>query len=218
MLSKRLSAIKDFVSNEDKIIDVGCDHALLDIFLVKNGIVDSLYVSDVSENALNNAIDNIEKNNLSDKIIPLLGNGLSVINKSHDVDTLIISGMGSATILEIVSNKKISNIKKCIFQSNNNHEILRTYMIHHGFSLESERVVYEDKKYYVTMLFKRGKCSLKDYEISYGIHNNIDYYNYLLKKEKRIVKNIPLTHFLIRKKHRNNIKKINKCLEKIRQI
>ena len=32
-LSKRLKAISEFIDNEDRIIDIGCDHALLDIYL-----------------------------------------------------------------------------------------------------------------------------------------------------------------------------------------
>ena len=30
--SKRLKAICEFVDKDDKIIDIGCDHGLLDIF------------------------------------------------------------------------------------------------------------------------------------------------------------------------------------------
>jgi len=35
-LSKRLKAICDFVPNNAEIIDVGADHALVDIYLTKN--------------------------------------------------------------------------------------------------------------------------------------------------------------------------------------
>ena len=32
-ISERLKVIGDFINEEDKVIDIGCDHALLDIFL-----------------------------------------------------------------------------------------------------------------------------------------------------------------------------------------
>ena len=35
-LSKRLKAITEFVDKEDRIIDIGCDHALLDIYIKEN--------------------------------------------------------------------------------------------------------------------------------------------------------------------------------------
>ena len=43
-LSKRLSAIASFVSNNAVIADIGCDHALLDIYLSKKKIIKKSYV------------------------------------------------------------------------------------------------------------------------------------------------------------------------------
>ena len=49
------------IKDDDKVIDVGCDHALLDVYLVKNNIVKNIIVSDVSKNALDSGISNIKK-------------------------------------------------------------------------------------------------------------------------------------------------------------
>ena len=35
-ISKRLKTISEFIDKEDKIIDIGCDHALLDIYIKEN--------------------------------------------------------------------------------------------------------------------------------------------------------------------------------------
>ena len=35
-ISKRLKAISDFITDNSNVIDVGCDHALLDIYLFNN--------------------------------------------------------------------------------------------------------------------------------------------------------------------------------------
>ena len=32
-ISKRLKAITEFIDKDDKVVDIGCDHALLDIYL-----------------------------------------------------------------------------------------------------------------------------------------------------------------------------------------
>ena len=66
MISDRLKSLVKYVNTNDKAIDIGCDHALLDVFLVKNNIVNNIIVSDVSSNALEQGINNIRKYNLED--------------------------------------------------------------------------------------------------------------------------------------------------------
>ena len=67
-ISKRLEAISSLVPIDSKIIDIGCDHGLLDIFLYQQKISKKIIASDVNENSLNNAKENIRKNKL-EKII-----------------------------------------------------------------------------------------------------------------------------------------------------
>ena len=49
-LSKRLECIASFVNDDMSLVDVGCDHALLDIYLcqVKKNI--KIIASDINEN------------------------------------------------------------------------------------------------------------------------------------------------------------------------
>ena len=56
MLSLRLSSLTKFVNYNDKIIDIGCDHALLDIFLVKSDLVKIIIASDINVQALNSEL------------------------------------------------------------------------------------------------------------------------------------------------------------------
>ena len=67
-LSKRLTSIADMVEDNSKIVDIGCDHALLDIYLYQQKISNKIIASDVNENALNNAKENIRKNKLNNQI------------------------------------------------------------------------------------------------------------------------------------------------------
>ena len=89
MIDERLKSLTKYVNRNNKIIDIGCDHALLDIYLVKNNIVNKVIVSDVSKNALMQGINNINKYNLSDKIYARCGNGLEVLNSNDDIDTVV---------------------------------------------------------------------------------------------------------------------------------
>ena len=112
-ISNRLKSIAGLVTEKDVIADIGCDHAYLDIYLVKNKIVPKAYVSDVNLNALNNGINNIKKNHLEREIEAKLCDGIKGI--PEEVNTLIISGMGSSTIIKILSNPKLKQIDKSLF-------------------------------------------------------------------------------------------------------
>ena len=60
MKQKRLEAICSFLTTEDKIIDIGCDHAYVPIYMAKKGATHIL-ATDIHENALNVAKENIKK-------------------------------------------------------------------------------------------------------------------------------------------------------------
>ena len=67
-LSKRLKKIADYIPENSRIVDIGCDHALLDIYLVQTKKTNQIIASDINPNALKNAKKNIKKYNLEDKI------------------------------------------------------------------------------------------------------------------------------------------------------
>lgn len=192
MISNRLKSLSKYVDASDKIIDIGCDHALLDIYLIQNKIVDKIIVSDISKLALNQGIKNIYKLNLQDKIFPRLEDGLKAINDNDDVNTLIISGMGANNILKILNDKKINFIDKLILQSTRDYDILRKNITSMGFYIATEEVLKERNKIYINIIFKRGFKQINDIEIKYGSKNMLNkniYYEYLIKKLKKIYQN-----------------------------
>ena len=77
-LSLRLKAIVKFVEKKDKLVDVGCDHGLLSIYLIENELVSKVIASDINQNALNSAINNIQKRSLN--IETVLSDGIKDIN------------------------------------------------------------------------------------------------------------------------------------------
>lgn len=195
-LSNRLVSIANLVDSSDIIADIGCDHALLDIYLVKNKIINKSLACDINKNALDMGYKNIKKYNLEDKIKTLLCDGISLIE--DEVNTLIISGMGASTIIKILSNDKINNINKVITQSNNDYELLRRYMINNGFYISYEESICDNNKYYLNIVFKRGYKYYSNKEIKFGtklLVDNCNYYKYLYDKYKFIYNNIPVFKF-----------------------
>ena len=71
-LSSRLKAIAELVPDCSNIVDIGCDHGLLDIYLTQSKKNITIIASDINQNALNNAIKNIKKEKLTSKIKTVL--------------------------------------------------------------------------------------------------------------------------------------------------
>lgn len=208
MLSLRLSSLTKFVNYNDKIIDIGCDHALLDIFLVKNDLVKSIIASDINVQALNSGIKNIENEGLSDKISARLGDGLNVLTDKDNIDTVIISGMGTNTIMGILNNDHLKNINKLIIQSNNDHTMLRKYVTKLGFFIKNEEYFQDNKKNYINIVFVRGNKKYSRIDLTYGpiLKHNKPYLefeiNNIEKIEELVPKNKILLHFQLKKEKR----------------
>ena len=66
-LSSRLEAVATLVDINARVIDVGCDHAYLDIYLTMNN-GNKCIATDINKNALEIAKKNIKKYNLEKKI------------------------------------------------------------------------------------------------------------------------------------------------------
>lgn len=201
MLSKRLETVASLVTTESAI-DVGCDHGYLDIYLTLKGI--KCLATDVSENALRGAIANFKKYNLD---IPVLcTDGLSGIN-IKDYDTIVISGMGTDTIIKIL-NKDISN--DLVISSNNHIERLRRYIVSIGYFIDKELFVMDNDKPYVIIKFKKGKMNYTDYDYIIGpIIKDKDYFDYLINKYTKILNSIPNNYQDKIKYYQDLIKEIN---------
>ncbi|MDD2409239.1 MAG: class I SAM-dependent methyltransferase [Bacilli bacterium] len=214
MLSNRLKSIAGLVQNKDKVMDIGCDHALLGICLVKNNILNNIVVSDINQKALDNAIKNIKKYKLQDKIDARLGNGISVIDKN--INTIIISGLGTNTIIKILSHPNLKQIKKLIIQSNNDHYLLRKYLVLKEYYITHESIVYDKGHYYINIVFEKGKRKYTFKELMYGpflIYANKDYFEFLLKKKRALLENIPkykITTIIKHKKEEIFLKRLTK--------
>ena len=216
MISNRLKSIAKYVSKEDKLIDIGCDHALLDIYLIKEKILDKVIVSDIHEGALNAGISNIKKEKLEKKIDTRLGNGLEVLSDKDDIDTVLISGMGTTTILDILNNDYLKNINKLIIQSNNDHTELRTEVTKLGYKVINEEYLVDMKKNYIIIVFEKGNEKNSKNELRYGpilIHDK-DYLNFELNQCIKIKNFIPTNKLLLKHRLNKEIRLLNKLIKR----
>lgn len=208
-LSKRLEAVATLVDIGSRVIDVGCDHAYLDIYLTKNNN-NKCIATDINKNALENAIKNIKKHRLSKKIETKLTIGLSNVDVKND-DNIVICGMGTHTIIDILHSNKLSDT--LIISSNNNIEKLRRAVINLGYYIDSEIFLFDKDIPYIIIKFKKGKKKYKEIDYIFGpiLKTNIEYKNYINIKYKKLIKNISIKKFNIRLKYRLLLLKLKMC-------
>ena len=206
-LSKRLLTIANLIDDNSKVADIGCDHGLVSIYLAMNKQNISIIASDINQNALDNAIKNINKYHLEDKIKVCLSNGLDNIN--DEIDTIIISGMGGHTIVDILTNnqEKLNTVNNIIIQSNNDIEYVRRKIVKLGYYISKEKLILDKNIYYTVMLFTKGKKKYTNKEYYFGpilLKENskifIEKNNKEYTKLVNIKNNIPKRKLLIRLK------------------
>lgn len=210
-LSERLKTIASMVKEGSSIIDVGCDHALLDIYLTINKNCNCIAI-DNKESVLKYSKQNIDKYNMNNKIKLLLNDGLDNIDINNS-DIVILAGLGTKTILEIVKGKNINNL---IVQSNDDIHRLRYYLCRFGYKIIDEKMIYE-KKYYTIIKLKKGKSKYNKMELMYGpilLKNNDlvfkDYLDYKKVQLKQLLNKIPRKYIFRRLKVKIKLNKIKR--------
>ena len=167
-INNRLKKIGDLVQANSLCLDVGCDHAFLDIYLVQRNENIRAIASDVKEGPLNHARENIKKYHLEDKIECRLGNGLDTYSDS--VNTIIISGMGGRNMIGIFKNH-LEVLKKVdtIILSPNNYQIdVKKFLCKHHFYIYNEELVKDGKFIYQVIVFSKGRKKYTKKEYFFG--------------------------------------------------
>lgn len=217
-LSKRLDEIAKLVSDNTKIIDIGCDHGLLDIYLIQKLNNIKIIASDVNENALKNAKENIKKYKVKN-IETRLGNGLDVVSKD-EINTIIISGMGAHSIVSILYNnvEKLEKVDNIIIQSNNNHDFLREKITKLNYYIKEEILIEEKNIIYTIIKFSKGNKKYNKKQLLLGPILSQEKSEIFLKKCKIESEKLKLTLKMVPKNkrlYRYKLKKKIKIYETI---
>lgn len=202
-LSKRLSVIASFVSNNSVIADIGCDHALLDIYLSKKKIIKKSFAIDITKGALNQADKNIKLYNAKN-IETRLSDGFEKIDIKDNVDTVIMSGLGDAKIINILkeAEEKLNKVNNIIIQSNVGVSNIRVYLTCNGYYIDNEKLVKENNIIYTVISFKKGYKSYTKKEIEFGpvlLRNKDELFNEL------IINRINKNNYIINKLPKNKL-------------
>lgn len=151
-LDPRLQRIAAQVRPGAVFADIGCDHGLLSIELMRRGAKEG-YACDINEGPLQAAQKNIAQAGLSDHLHTRLTDGLEGLADCGLTD-IIIAGMGGEVIAGILEHAAFLRNPQLqlVLQPQSKDNMLRDFLAANGFAVTSEEAVLSGKFVYVVMV------------------------------------------------------------------
>lgn len=156
-LTKRMQAIVDICPMCDTVADIGSDHGLVPIALIREGKAKKAIAADISEKSLQKAKYNLQKYRMEDSVELRTGDGLSIL-RPEEAQLILITGLGGQQIADMVLKGKraIGDDTILIVSPNQAAGFLRETLAKNGFETLQEDLVREKEKFYPVILLKRG--------------------------------------------------------------
>lgn len=157
-LTARLRAVAEQVPRDAKFADIGTDHGYLPLWLILNGVIDSAIAADLREGPLQRARETAARYARQTRLSFRLCDGLSGI-APEEADVIAIAGMGGETIAAILDaapwTKKPG--KTLLLQPMTAQPELRQWLFSHDYTIQSERIAKEGKRFYSILTVTGGK-------------------------------------------------------------
>lgn len=152
ILSKRLQMLADMVSGGNSLVDVGCDHGFLSIWLVQTGKCPKALAMDVRKGPLAAAKSHVEEAGLRDYIETRLSDGLLAYDIG-EAQSMVCAGMGGPLMAKILTESlgKAKSLKELILQPQSEIREFREFLRENGFRIIAENAVIDEGKYYFAM-------------------------------------------------------------------
>ena len=151
-LSLRLTAIADMVTEGNRLVDVGCDHGYLPVYLLLNKKIPGAIAIDVRKGPLSRAKEHIKAYNLEDYIETRLSDGLAAL-KPGEGDTMVLAGMGGPLMERILTEGRNvrETFSELILQPQSDIPHFRHFIREEGWEIIKEDMILEDGKFYPMM-------------------------------------------------------------------
>lgn len=160
-ISKRLETIAHYCPQGARVADIGSDHALLASYLLLQGIASSVIAGELNEGPYQAALRQIHTLQIRDRASVRKGDGLAVLSPG-EVDVVCIAGMGGQLIASILEAgiDKLEGVQRLVLQPNVGEEVVRRWMLQHGWQLIAETILEEDGILYEILVAERGDATL----------------------------------------------------------
>ena len=197
-INNRLKTIGDLVPLSSYPLDIGCDHALLSIYLVKERGLNKTIASDNKSGPLKKAKENVKFYKVESKVKLIEAEGLD--SYTEGIDTVTISGMGGLNINKIIDDnrKYLKYINTFILSPNNYSIAVKRKLTKLGYHISNEALVKENNIIYEILVFTKGRkyYSYKKLFLGPVLMEKKDsltkeYYKNLLNMKKALLEALP---------------------------
>lgn len=188
VLSERLMMSIDMIPKGKVVADVGCDHARVAIWLVKNGIAPRVIATDLRTGPLSHADTNIAYFHCEDKIETRLSDGLMNLRPS-EAEVILIAGMGGGLTVHILSEglDRIRLASDLVLQPQSERGAVRRFLLEHDFSIVEERCCVEDGKFYNSIHAVNRSLQREKTTDSEFLEEEYEFGRYLLQEKNPVL-------------------------------
>ena len=145
-LSARLMTIAEQIKG-GAVADIGTDHALLPVFLLRAGRASHAFACDIAAGPLRSARRTVRAAGLEDHIDIIQYDGIPP--QALACDTVVIAGMGGELIGRIVA--QAGQIKRLLLQPMTRERALREALIAAGYRINAEWQAKEGQRIYTVI-------------------------------------------------------------------
>lgn len=162
-LSLRLKQVSRYIQPNARLADIGSDHAYLPVALMLKGSIEYAVAGEVVKGPYLSACQQVEKNQLTDKIVVRLADGLAAIQPTDDINTITICGMGGSLIRQILTegSHHLNGKERLILQPNVGEATLRDWLNQNDYAILAEEILEENQKIYEIIVAEKQKSTTK---------------------------------------------------------
>lgn len=150
----RINTIADLINDANVCVDVGSDHANLSVNLIKKNKSKIVYNIEKNEGPLQNSINNTK--DFKGRIFNIKSDGFKDFDVKIKIDYCVISGMGSKTIIDILTNCR-NRVDCFITCANNGYEKLREWIKKNKYRIYFEQTIKDNDIFYEIICFSKIK-------------------------------------------------------------
>ena len=149
LLSDRLKAVAEMITPGQTVADIGCDHAYLPIYLIRENISPKVIACDINEGPVKRAKGNVDDVDLSDKIEVRQGDGLGAL-LPQEARSIVLAGMGGKLMIKILEEGAdiVKGAFEIIMEPQSEVAALRHFLQDNKLHIISENMVSEEGKFY----------------------------------------------------------------------
>lgn len=149
-LSERLRMVASMVHRCDTVADIGCDHAYLSVWLLREGIAGKALACDVRPGPLAKAEKTIAFFHMQERARTILCDGLAGV-RPGEAQVIVMAGMGGLLMTRLLADGAavVAGAERLVLQPQSDPELVRRQVYAAGFRIEEEQCTFEDGKYYV---------------------------------------------------------------------